>query len=121
MSKLSPSAILVAVALMMLGVTIWEHPWRPASTASQINALFEAPVPILWNGVITRSLAGGRGLEIQGAQAPGGYFFVYWDDDRISPITQGAVQVSGEWLGTSCEYGRCAPQIRATNVVSSTP
>src|SRR3989344_2111824 len=72
---------------------------------------FPEPKSVTWMGSITRSLAGGRGVELHSTDAPGGWFFAYRADDTVVEDFEGPVEVTGLWQGISCEYGRCAPQV----------
>jgi hypothetical protein len=73
--------------------------------------VFPEPSPIVWDGKVLRSLAGRRGLEIKSESVPGGYFFAYSDDGFPESFSSSFLRVQGLWIGISCEYGRCAPEV----------
>jgi len=80
--------------------------------------VFAQPSEVAWEGVVTRTLAGGRGIEVRSAQTQAGYFVAYADDGIPASASEGLVLVSGVWTGVSCEYGRCMPEVDIRSVES---
>jgi len=81
----------------------------PVPTAAA--TVFPEPREVQWEGLVTRTLAGGRGVEVKSVEAEGGWFFAYDDNGISASASEGPVLVRGRWLGISCEYGRCAPEV----------
>jgi hypothetical protein len=120
-----------AIALSA-GMFVWLS-GRMDLTASQLQALgssdpqatvFTDPVFVEWTGTVRRSLAGGRGFELTSPDADGGLFFAYDIPESVLPafVGAGTVRVWGRWVGTSCEYGACGPEMevdRAEVTISS--
>jgi hypothetical protein len=112
-----------AVFAVVAGVVILKRSNTDGQTASQLDVaatvteptgtVFPQPTPIAWEGYVTRTLAGSRGLEIKSVMASGGYFFAYHEDGFPASISARPLRINGQWLGVSCEYGRCAPEVEA--------
>lgn len=110
---------------LAIAVSVGMFAWlsdRADLTASQLQALgsadpqatvFTEPVFIEWTGTVRRSLAGGRGFELESGDSDTGLFFAYGIPDEALPsfVGAGAVRVWGRWVGTSCEYGSCSPEV----------
>jgi hypothetical protein len=124
---------MLSFALMAVGfaAVVWKAmPGRLQQTASQGAVLgqvtptpeqlqattFPEPQPVVWGGQVLRLLAGGRGAEVKSIEAPGGTFFAYDDAGLPASISAGPVLIRGTWVGISCEYGRCAPEVNVEAV-----
>ncbi len=83
-------------------------------SATPEATVFPQPVSIVWAGYVTRTLVGGEGIEVRSTQAPGGYFFAYHNDVFPASVSAAPLEVLGQWLGISCEYGRCAPEVQVS-------
>lgn len=113
------------LAGLAIALAVGAFAWLSGSgsrTASQLESLgtpdpqatvFIEPVFVEWVGTVRRTLAGGRGFELTGDDAPGGVFFAYGIPPESVPAFAGsdAVRIWGRWLGTTCEYGTCAPEV----------
>lgn len=109
------------LALLLVGGYVLVHPDAP-QTATISGAVrddltlptatvFAQPSAVAWEGVVTRTLAGGRGIEVKSPQTQAGYFVAYDDEGIPASAAEGLVRVSGRWTGISCEYGRCMPEV----------
>jgi hypothetical protein len=78
--------------------------------------VFPEPTPVVWEGQVTRALAGGRGVEVRSAAVESGWFFAYRADDVVLEAAHGPVRITGLWHGISCEYGRCAPEVEIQTI-----
>ena len=122
-------SVLIFLGIFVLaGVFAWTV-WSGVHTGSQEAAILDAieageptptifpePTLITWEGHVTRTLAGGRGIEVRSVEAQGGWFFAYRNDDTVLEDLEGPIAVTGLWQGISCEYGRCAPQVEIQSI-----
>lgn len=114
------------LAVLLVGAYFLAQPDAPRTanvsdaardaSASPTATVFAQPVTIAWEGVVTRALAGGRGIEVRSPQAEAGYFVAYADDGIPASASEGPVRVVGSWTGVSCEYGRCMPEVDVASV-----
>jgi hypothetical protein len=115
--------------VLSVGMFAWLS-GRADLTASQLRALgssdpqatvFTDPVFVEWTGTVRRSLAGGRGFELSSPDVDGGIFFAYGIPDGAVPafVAAGTVRIWGRWIGTSCEYGSCAPEVEVDRAESA--
>jgi type VI protein secretion system component VasA len=84
----------------------------PEATPTATATVFPEPLAVEWEGYVTRTLVGGQGIEVRSRQVPGGYFFAYSEEGFPASISEAPLKVLGRWLGISCEYGRCAPEVQ---------
>lgn len=121
------SVALITVAVLVVGLALWDGPIAGSRTASQINAfdemqdrVFSQPIPVVWSGTIQRVLVSGEGLEIINAAAPGGVFQASMGPGEISPLLQGVVDIQGFWQGWTCAYGgahgHCVPDVQIQSI-----
>ncbi|HXK37299.1 MAG TPA: hypothetical protein VJ553_06990 [Candidatus Paceibacterota bacterium] len=122
-------SVLIFLGIFLLaGFFAWSV-WSGVQSGSREAAILEAieagqPTPttfpepqlVSWEGHVTRTLAGGRGIEVRSVAAEGGWFFAYRADDALIEQTEGSVLVTGLWQGISCEYGRCAPEVEIQSI-----
>jgi hypothetical protein len=124
------SVLSFAFIALGVGALIWSAVPRSLQKASQGSlvatttpgpaepqgTVFPEPVAVRWGGNVQRFLAGGRGAEMKSIEAPGGYFFAYDDVGLPATLSEGPVLITGSWLGISCEYGRCAPEVNVESI-----
>jgi hypothetical protein len=134
-SKLSSLALII-VAVLVVGLALWDGPLSGTRTANQLEAfvgassspapfpvqdtLFTEPQLIEWDGYIRRIFISGEGLEIVSPAAPGGVFQAFMASGEISPVTEGAVSIQGLWRGWTCAYGgvqkHCVPDVQIRSI-----
>lgn len=124
-SRYRPFVHIVSL-VVILGAVVFAIRSDGSRTATIADAVptatvFPEPVEVQWQGRVLRSLAGGRGMEVGESSAPGGIFVAYDDNGIPASVSAELVLVRGRWLGISCEYGHCVPEVDIDNVTTIVP